>query len=74
MNGQAQEPAQESSREPTEALTETELAILAMEQSWSKYPGAKESAVRERFDMSLTRYYQVLNAVIDKPAALATDL
>lgn len=24
-------------------------------------PGAKEAAVRERFDMSSTRYYQVVN-------------
>ena len=30
-------------------------------------------AVRELFDMSPTRYYQVLNALIDEPAALAHD-
>ena len=31
---------------------------------------AKETAVREKFDMSSTRYYQVLNALIDRPEAL----
>ena len=35
--------------------------------------GAKEQAVRELFDMSPTRYYQVLNALMDKPEALAVD-
>jgi hypothetical protein len=54
-------------------LTETQSAILAFERQWWKYPGAKESAVLERFGMSATRYYQVLNALIDQPAALAAD-
>ena len=30
-------------------------------------------AVREKFDMSSTRYYQVLNALIDRPEALEAD-
>jgi hypothetical protein len=45
--------------------------ILAFERQWWKYAGAKEQAIRELFDMSATRYYQVLNALIDDPAALA---
>ncbi|HKN55786.1 MAG TPA: DUF3263 domain-containing protein, partial [Amycolatopsis sp.] len=28
---------------------------------------------RERFQLSATRYYQVLNAVVDKPESLAAD-
>ena len=40
---------------------------------WWKYAGAKEQAIRELFDMSATRYYQVLNALVDKPEALAAD-
>lgn len=55
-------------------LTETERAVLDFERQWWKYAGAKESAVRERFDMSSTRYYQVLNALIDKPASAAYDI
>lgn len=54
-------------------LTETEQAVLDFERQWWKYPGAKDTAVRERFEMSSTRYYQVLNALIDRPAALAYD-
>lgn len=57
----------------TADLTEQETEILAFERQWWKYAGAKETAVRERFDMSATRYYQVLNALIDRPAALAAD-
>src|SRR3954465_11581546 len=52
-------------------LSDREREILAFERQWWKYPGAKEQAVRELFDMSATRYYQVLNALIDRPAALA---
>ena len=54
-------------------LSERDRAILEFERQWWKYAGAKESAVREQFDMSATRYYQVLNALIDRPEALAAD-
>jgi hypothetical protein len=47
--------------------------ILAFERLWWKYAGAKEQAIREEFEMSATRYYQVLNALIDRPEALAFD-
>ena len=36
-----------------------------------RYPGAKEAAIRERFDESPTSYYARLNQIIDKPAAWA---
>ena len=55
------------------ALTGREREILAFERQWWKYAGSKEQAVRELFDMSATRYYQVLNALIDRPEALAHD-
>ena len=54
-------------------LSERDREILAFERHWWKYAGAKEQAVRELFDMSGTRYYQVLNTLIDSPAALAFD-
>jgi Protein of unknown function (DUF3263) len=47
--------------------------ILAFERQWWRYAGAKEAAIRERFGMSATRYYQVLNALVDRPEALAVD-
>lgn len=56
-----------------EDLTERDAQILAFERQWWKYSGAKESAIRELFDMNATRYYQILNALIDTPAALAAD-
>lgn len=54
-------------------LTDQQRAVLDFERQWWKYAGAKETAIRERFDMSATRYYQVLNALIDEPMALAHD-
>ena len=60
-------------RRPVRELGRREREILAFEAQWWKYAGAKEQAVRELFDMSATRYYQVLNALIDKPEALAAD-
>lgn len=56
-----------------ESLSDTEREILAFERQWWKYAGAKETAVRELFAMSATRYYQVLNSLIDSEAALAVD-
>ena len=47
--------------------------LLAFERQWWKYAGAKEQAIRELFDMSTTRYYQLLNQLIDRPEALAHD-
>ncbi|GEL95870.1 DUF3263 domain-containing protein [Cellulomonas composti] len=58
---------------PVDGLTERDAAILAFERQWWKYAGAKEQAIRELFDLSATRYYQVVNALIDEPAALAHD-
>jgi hypothetical protein len=54
-------------------LSERDREILAFERQWWKYAGAKEQAIRELFDMSATRYYQVLNALLDRPEALAAD-
>ena len=56
-----------------DGLSRRDREILAFERQWWKYAGAKEQAIRELFDMSATRYYQVLNALIDSPAALAAD-
>ena len=32
-----------------------------------------EEAIKDLFSMSATRYYQVLNALVDRPEALAAD-
>jgi Protein of unknown function (DUF3263) len=65
--------AARSGADPATGLGERDEEILAFERQWWKYAGAKETAIRESFDMSATRYYQVLNALIDRPEALVAD-
>jgi hypothetical protein len=55
------------------SLPPRERDMLAFERQWWRFSGAKEAAIRERFGMSATRYYQVLNALVDRPEALAVD-
>ena len=54
-------------------LSERDLDIIDFERQWWKYAGAKEQAIRDRFEMSAARYYQVLNVLIDQADALAAD-
>ena len=61
------------SEDDPEGLTCREREMLAFERQWWRYAGAKEQAIREQFDSSATRYYQDLNNLIDRPAALAAD-
>jgi hypothetical protein len=65
----------EETREKTEEheLTEREQQILAFESKWWKHAGSKEQAIRDTFGLSSTRYYQLLNGLLDNPAALARD-
>ena len=57
----------------TDGLTERERRVLAFERQWWRHAGAKEQAIRDTFGLSATRYYQLLNALLDNPAALAAD-
>ncbi len=54
-------------------LGQRELAILALERRSFSGPGAKERAVREELGLAPVRYYQLLNALLDDPRALAAD-
>ncbi|MGW7466329.1 DUF3263 domain-containing protein [Streptomyces xantholiticus] len=54
-------------------LSGRERAVLAMERRSWRGPGAKERAIREQLDISPVRYYQLLNALLDDPRALAHD-
>ena len=70
---------------PAEELRETSLQVtagglsrrehemLTFERQWWRQAGAKETAIRDRFGVPPTRYYQVLNALVDRPDALAAD-
>ena len=69
---QQQVPAQRAEI-PAAALTEREVQILAFESKWWKHAGAKEQAIRDAFGLSSTRYYQILNGLLDNPAALEHD-
>lgn len=54
-----------------EGLSAVERGILDLEGEWFRLPGSKEAAIRERFGITETRYYQVLNRLIDQGDALA---
>ena len=54
-------------------LTPTDRAVLDFERLTWSYPGARESAIWERFGWSATRHAQVLSRLLDDPAALAYD-
>jgi hypothetical protein len=73
------ESAPETPRVPAQAgpveseLTDRERQVLAFERRWWRHAGAKEQAIRDIFGISATRYYQILNGLLDNPAALAAD-
>ena len=51
-------------------LSDLEVRILDFERSWWRYAGAKESSIKELFDLTPPRYYQLLNDLIDREVAL----
>ena len=67
----AAEAASQAPEQPV--LTDREQQILAFEQKWWKHAGSKEQAIRDAFGLSSTRYYQLLNGLLDNPAALQHD-
>ncbi|MDG4768294.1 DUF3263 domain-containing protein [Solwaraspora sp. WMMD406] len=54
-------------------LGDRERRILDFERQWWKHAGAKEQAIRDTFGISATRYYQLLNQLLDEPSALAAE-
>jgi hypothetical protein len=59
-------------REPGR-LARREQDILALERRGFAGPGVKERAIREELGLAPVRYYQLLNALLDDPRALAHD-
>ena len=55
------------------ALTDRDRAILDFERSWWSEPGPKETAIRERFELSPTRYYELLNEMLETDEAMDYD-
>ena len=58
--------------EPPE-LDDRGKQILDFERQWWRQAGSKEQSIRDTFNLSATRYYQLLNALLDDPLALAHD-
>jgi hypothetical protein len=69
----AEGPGKASVQVAPQELSRREHEMLAFEWHWWRHAGAKETAIRDRFGVPPTRYYQVLNALVDRPDALATD-
>ena len=54
-------------------LTDLETRIMDFERNWWRFAGAKETAIKELFDLTAPRYYQLLNDLIDRDDALAAS-
>ena len=54
-------------------LSERDRAILDFERSWWTEPGPKEVLIRERFELSPTRYYRILAELLESDEADAYD-
>ena len=59
--------------ETSAALSDLEVRILDFERQWWRYAGAKETGVKEQFNLSAREYYELLNNLIDREDALAAS-
>jgi hypothetical protein len=62
--------ALENNESAGSSLTDLETRILEFERNWWRFAGAKEVAIKELFDLTAPRYYQLLNDLIDRDDAL----
>ncbi len=54
-------------------LSQRERAVLAFERDWPAHEAGKLQAIRSTFGFSTSRYYQLINGLIDHPAAREHD-
>lgn len=54
-------------------LTERDMAILDFERSWWNETGPKEALIQERFELSASRYYEILGELLESDEAYAYD-
>jgi hypothetical protein len=64
--------ALENNQSGSSPLTELEVRILDFESNWWRFAGAKETAIKDLFDLTAPRYYQLLNDLIDRQDAMAS--
>ena len=55
------------------SLSERDRSVLDFERSWWTEGGVKETAIQERFELSASRYYELLGQLMDDPDAMAHD-
>ena len=55
------------------SLSERDTRVLAFERRTWRTVGAKEQEIADALGISATRYYQILNELIDRPEALQFD-
>ena len=55
------------------ALTRRDRDILDFERSWWTATSPKDVQIRERFELSATRYYQLLGELLEDGEAMAYD-
>lgn len=73
MAQQAESTGHPSGESISPRLDERQSRILSFEHQGWRHAGAKEEAIRAEFGLSAARYYQLLNALLDSPDALAAD-
>ena len=54
-------------------LTERDREILEFERSWWTVDVPKDQQIQEKFQLSATRYHQILVELLDMPAAAIYD-
>lgn len=66
-------PTQQRAEHGAAELSERDIAMLDFERQWWRFAGSKDEAIRAKFDMNATRYFQLLNTLLDSQAALEHD-
>ena len=51
-------------------MTGVQVAILEFETQWWRRVGDKNAAIREQLGMEPSRYYELLDALLDDPEAM----
>jgi len=54
-------------------LSERDIAIIEFERTYWQLVGSKEAAIRQRFGLSTSRYYQLRDTLLDSREALQYD-
>jgi hypothetical protein len=66
-------PASHPAQPASDELDELAMRVLEFERAWASRIGPKDAAIRSEFSIPAARYYQMLYALIDSPAALRSD-